>query len=125
MPPGRPDTPSYHGLPEETLPVKLEPCVATAAFFLYTFRNWVICIHHDTLAAERRFEGHKNAVSLLSVDNLSETGAGSFVLSYDVGQMAIVWDLLTGEQIARFESYEDIRVATWMRNGTVAFGMSA
>jgi hypothetical protein len=32
------------------------------------------------------------------------------------------WDLLTGDEVARFASYEQIRVATWMRNGNVAFG---
>lgn len=44
------------------------------------------------------------------------------VLSYDTGSTAIVWDLLTGDEVARFASYEQIRVAAWMRNGNVAFG---
>lgn len=60
---------------------------------------------------------------LLSVDNVSERGAGRLVVSYDAGQTAIVWDLFTGDEIARFASYEPIKVAAWMRNGNVAFGM--
>jgi hypothetical protein len=43
-------------------------------------------------------------------------------VSYDAGSTAIVWDLFTGDEVARFASYEQIRVAAWMRNGNVAFG---
>ena len=60
---------------------------------------------------------------MISVDNLSERGSNRLVVSYDAGQSAIVWDILTGDEIARFVSYEHIRVAAWMRNGNVAFGM--
>ncbi|EHK26592.1 uncharacterized protein TRIVIDRAFT_50286 [Trichoderma virens Gv29-8] len=35
---------------------------------------------------------------------------------------AIVWDLMTGDEISRFVSYETLTVASWMRNGNVAFG---
>ena len=56
------------------------------------------------------------------MDNVSERGAGRLVASYDAGQTAIVWDLFTGDEIARFASYEQIRVASWMKNGNVAFG---
>lgn len=56
------------------------------------------------------------------MDNVSEQGAGRLVVSYDAGQTAIVWDLFTGDEIARFASYEQILVAAWMRNGNVAFG---
>lgn len=122
LPSNRPESPAYRLLQDDATAAALEPCAATAAFFLYTFRNYVICVHHDTLIAQLRFEGHKKAVSLLSVDNVSDKGAGRLVVSYDVGRMAVVWDVLTGDQVARFESYEDIRVAAWMRNGTVAFG---
>jgi hypothetical protein len=45
-------------------------------------------------------------------------------VSYDAGSTAIVWDLFTGDEVARFASYEQIRVAAWMRNGNVAFGKS-
>lgn len=100
-----------------------EPCAATASFFLYSQRNVILCLHHDTLAIERRFQGHREDVSWISVDNISERGAGRLVVSYDTGNTAIVWDLLTGEEVARFASYEQIRVAAWMRNGNVAFGM--
>jgi hypothetical protein len=29
---------------------------------------------------------------------------------------------MTGDEIARFASYENLTVASWMRNGNVAFG---
>ena len=61
----------------------------------------------------------------IAVDNVSEQGAGRHVVSYDVGQTAIVWDLFTGDEIARFAAYEQIKVAAWMRNGNIAFGKQA
>lgn len=99
-----------------------EPCAATASFLLYAQRNVILCLHHDTLAIERRFDRHREDVSWISVDNVSERGAGRLVVSYDTGNTAIVWDLFTGDEVARFASYEQIRVAAWMRNGNVAFG---
>lgn len=99
-----------------------QPCAATGSFLLYAQQNVIYCLHHDTLAIERRFERHREDVSWISTDNVSERGAGRLVLSYDTGSTAIVWDLLTGDEVARFASYEQIRVATWMRNGNVAFG---
>lgn len=56
------------------------------------------------------------------MDNVSERGNGRLVVSYDASQTTIVWDLLTGDEVARFASYEEIRVAAWMRNGNIAFG---
>ncbi|KAF1840681.1 uncharacterized protein K460DRAFT_410094 [Cucurbitaria berberidis CBS 394.84] len=99
-----------------------EPCAATGAFLLCAQGNEILCLHHDTLAVERRFTRHREDVSWISVDTISERGAGRLVVSYDAGSTAIVWDLLTGDEVARFASYEQIRVATWMRNGNVAFG---
>lgn len=99
-----------------------EPCAATGAFLLYAQGNEILCLHHDTLAIERRFSRHREDISWISVDTISERGAGRLVVSYDAGSTAIVWDLLTGDEVARFASYEQIRVATWMRNGNVAFG---
>ncbi|KAI4142099.1 MAG: hypothetical protein LQ341_003311 [Variospora aurantia] len=101
-----------------------EPCAATASIFLYAQGSSIICLHHDTLAIDRRFELHKERILFLSVDNVSERGAGRLVVSYDAGQTAIVWDLFTGDEIARFASYEPIKVAAWMKNGNVAFGIS-
>lgn len=49
-------------------------------------------------------------------------GTGRLVVSYDAGQTAIVWDLMTGDEVARFASYENLTCAAWMRNGNVAFG---
>ncbi|KAI4637011.1 hypothetical protein J4E93_010677 [Alternaria ventricosa] len=99
-----------------------EPCAATGSFLLYAQRNVILVLHHDTLAIERRFDRHREDVSWISVDTTSERGAGRLVVSYDAGSTAIVWDLFTGDEVARFASYEQIRVATWMRNGNVAFG---
>ena len=83
----------------------------------------MICLHHDTLSIQRRFHKHAEDILFISVDNVSERGAGRLVVTYDVGQTAIVWDLMTGDQVARFASYEQIKVASWMRNGNIAFGM--
>ncbi|KAI8672207.1 hypothetical protein NCS56_00683300 [Fusarium sp. Ph1] len=99
-----------------------DPCAATAAMFLYAQGSSIVCCHHDTLTIERRFSRHADDVQLLAVDNHSEAGAGRFVVSYDVGQTAIVWDLMTGDEISRFASYEHLTVAAWMKNGNVAFG---
>ncbi|MCJ1384204.1 hypothetical protein MMC17_007320 [Xylographa soralifera] len=104
--------------------VGFQPCAATASIFLFAQGNRILCLHHDTLAIERKFERHKEPVVLLSVDNVSERGSGRLVVSYDEGQTAIVWDLFTGDEIARFASYEPLKVAAWMKDGNVAFGNS-
>jgi hypothetical protein len=98
-------------------------CSATASMFLYAQGNSVVCAHHDTLTIERRFSRHTEEISLLAADTVSDRGAGRLVVSYDVGQTAIVWDCMTGDEITRFASYENLTVAAWMRNGNVAFGM--
>lgn len=102
----------------------LDPCTATGSFLVYTHGSAVVLLHHDTLKLERRFERHSERVTLVAVDNASERGAGRFCVSYDVGMTALVWDLYTGDEIARFISYEPIKVATWMKNGSIAFGMT-
>lgn len=109
-------------MPQTGLAKEFEPCDATASMFLYAQANSVVCAHHDTLKIERVFSRHTEEVKLLAVDNVSERGAGRLVISYDAGQTAIVWDLMTGDEVARFASYNDLSVAAWMRNGNVAFG---
>ncbi|KAM3082423.1 hypothetical protein ACMFMF_002087 [Clarireedia jacksonii] len=99
-----------------------EPCAATASMFLYVQGTTVVCAHHDTLQIERRFSRHTEEIQLLAVDNVSERGAGRLVVTYDASQTAIVWDCMTGDEVARFASYENLTVAAWMRNGNVAFG---
>ncbi|KAI9837673.1 MAG: hypothetical protein M1837_002715 [Sclerophora amabilis] len=99
-----------------------EPAAATASLLLYAQGPSILCLHHDTLALDRRFQRHSDDISFIAVDNVSERGAGRHVVSYDTGQTAIVWDLFTGDEIARFSSYERLCVASWMRNGNVAFG---
>ena len=101
-----------------------DPCAATASMLLYAQGAAVLCLHHDTLALERRFQRHSYPIVFIAVDNVSERGAGRNVVSYDADQTAIVWDILTGDEIARFVSYDHINVAAWMRNGNVAFGES-
>lgn len=120
----RPPVRSTTPLEPRHLEFDFEPCAATASIFLFTQDSSIICLHHDTLTVDRRFERHKERILFLSVDNFSERGAGRLVVSYDAGQTAIVWDLFTGDEIARFASFEPIRVAAWMKNGNVAFGTS-
>ena len=100
-----------------------EPCAATSTFFLYSQNNIVICLRHNSLAVERRFDKHTDRVIGISVDNVSERGAGRLVVSYDSGKNAIVWDILDGGEVARFSYYDDIKTASWMKNGQIAFGM--
>jgi len=102
--------------------VEFEPCAATASIFLYSQNTSIICLHHDTLAVERRFDKHSDLVLGISVDNVSERGAGRLIVSFDAGRTAIVWDLFTGEEVTRFQYYEDIKVAAWMKNGQIVFG---
>ncbi|KAJ5120305.1 uncharacterized protein N7515_009693 [Penicillium bovifimosum] len=99
-----------------------QACASTASLFLYAQGSTILCLHHDTLAIERRFQSHQQNIVFISVDNVSERGAGRLVVSYDVGQTAIVWDIFTGTEIARFASFDHLRIASWMRNGNVAFG---
>ena len=118
---------SRHPAPNPTPPpddyVKLfEPCAATASYFLYAQNNVILSLHHDTLTVDRRFDRHKEEVLLIAADNVSERGAGRLVVSYDAAQTAMAWDLFTGEEVARFVSYETIKVAAWMRDGSIAFG---
>ncbi|CAG8903821.1 unnamed protein product [Penicillium egyptiacum] len=103
---------------------RFEACASTASLFLYAQGSTILCLHHDTLAIERRFQSHQENIDFISVDNVSERGAGRLVVSYDVGQTAIVWDIFTGTEIARFASFDHLRIASWMRNGNVAFGNS-
>lgn len=81
-----------------------------------------MCLHHDTLAIERRFDRHREDVRWISTDTGSERGAGRLAVSYDAGHTTIVWDIGTGDEVARFAAYEEIRIATWMKNGNIAFG---
>ncbi|KAK3488387.1 hypothetical protein B0T13DRAFT_107552 [Neurospora crassa] len=104
------------------VPRYFEPCAATASMFLYAQGSSIVCCHHGSLSIERRFSRHTEEVQLLAVDNLSEMGTGRLVVSYDAGQTAIVWDLMTGDEVARFASYENLTCAAWMHNGNVAFG---
>ena len=101
-----------------------DSCGATASMFLYAQANSIVCCHHDTLTIDRRFARHSHEVQFLSIDNQSEAGAGRLVVSCDSNLTAIVWDLMTGDEIARFTSYVPLTVASWMRNGNVAFGKS-
>ncbi|KAK9778735.1 hypothetical protein SCAR479_04358 [Seiridium cardinale] len=101
-----------------------EPTAATASMLLYGQGSSVVVAHHDSLTIERRFSRHSAEVQLLAVDTQSEIGAGRLVVSYDADMTAIVWDLMTGDEVARFASYENLTCAAWMRNGNVAFGNS-
>lgn len=119
----RPVPPPISLTPENDDP-RFEPCAATASFLLYAQRNVILVLHHDTLAIERRFELHREDVVWIAVDNTSERGSGRLAVSYDDGNTAIVWDILSGSEIARFSAYERMKVAAFMRNGNIAFGES-
>ncbi|KAI2632107.1 hypothetical protein GGR54DRAFT_18166 [Hypoxylon sp. NC1633] len=105
-----------------TLVRYFDPTAATASMLLYGQGSSVVVAHHDSLTIERRFSRHSAEITLLAVDTQSEIGAGRLVMSYDVDMTAIVWDLMTGDEVARFASYETLTCAAWMRNGNVAFG---
>ncbi|KAI1411168.1 hypothetical protein F5Y13DRAFT_201389 [Hypoxylon sp. FL1857] len=105
-----------------TLVRYFDPTAATASMLLYGQGNSVVVAHHDSLTIERRFSRHSAEIHLLAVDTQSEIGAGRLVVSYDADMTAIVWDLMTGDEVARFASYETLTCAAWMRNGNVAFG---
>jgi hypothetical protein len=115
-------TPPPNTLTPENSEQALEPCAATGSYLLYAQRNTILVLHHDTLAIERRFEGHHEDVRWISVDNASDRGAGRLAVSYDAGNTCITWDLLTGGEVARFAAYEPVNVACFMRNGNIAFG---
>ncbi|WPH04663.1 Hypothetical protein R9X50_00755600 [Acrodontium crateriforme] len=119
--PHKPNPPQT-SLTPENVEQEFLPCAATASFFLYSQRNTILVIHHDTLAIERRFDLHREDVLWISVDNTSERGSGRLAVSYDAGNTAIVWDILTGGEVARFAAYERMKVGIFMRNGNIAFG---
>ncbi|KKA30260.1 hypothetical protein TD95_002214, partial [Thielaviopsis punctulata] len=108
--------------PPPKIPKDFEPCAATSSMFLYAHGTSIICCRHNSLEIERRFTRHNEEVQLLAVDNCSPQGAGRLVVSYDASQIAIVWDLSTGNEVARFECYDHPTTVTWMRNGNIAFG---
>lgn len=118
----RTHTPPPSSLTPENTEQAFESCAATGSFFLYAQRNVILVLHHDTLAIERRFELHREDVKWITVDNVSERGAGRLAASYDAGHSTIVWDILTGREVARFAAYEEINTAQFMRNGNIAFG---
>ncbi|CZR49743.1 uncharacterized protein FPRO_14780 [Fusarium proliferatum ET1] len=109
-------------MPHVTDLKSFDPCAATASMFLYAQDSSIVCCHHDTLTIERKFSQHADEVQLLAVDNQSEAGGGRFVVSYDAGKTAIMWDLMTGDEISRLAFYDHLTVAAWMKNGNVAFG---
>ncbi|KAI9679559.1 MAG: hypothetical protein M1817_005581 [Caeruleum heppii] len=113
---------SQSHVPLPDLGKMFEPCATTASMFLYAQGSSILCLHHDTLAVDRRFQRHTEEIIFIAVDNVSERGAGRLVVSYDAGYTAIVWDLFTGDEVARFVSYDRLCVAAWMRRGNVAFG---
>lgn len=98
------------------------PCAATADTFFYTHGKSIVCCHHDTLTIKRLFSRHTDNVLLLAVDNVSERGAGRLVFSYDASQNAIVWDVSTGNEVARFASTSNLTSVAWMRTGAIALG---
>ena len=100
----------------------LQPCGASSSHFLFSQGSSILCVKNDTLELDRRFERHSHNVTLITVDNSSEMGYGRIV-SIDSSKEAIVWDYRDGEELHRFSPFEEIRVAAWMRNGSLSLGM--
>ncbi|QIW99112.1 hypothetical protein AMS68_004630 [Peltaster fructicola] len=117
-----PIPPNTTVLTPENAEQEFEPCAATGSFLLYAQRNTILVLHHDTLAIERRFELHREDVKWITVDTVSERGSGRLAVSYDTGNTAIVWDIFSGAEVARFSAYDTVNVACFMRNGNIAFG---
>jgi len=107
-----------------TTDTEFEPCAATGALFLFAQGSSILCLHHDTLALDRRYERHSQKVTLLVVDNVSERDAGRLCFSYDAGGTAMVWDLLNGDEIVRFQNQMDstFGCAAFMANGNIVLG---
>ncbi|KAJ6264956.1 hypothetical protein Dda_1110 [Drechslerella dactyloides] len=101
--------------------MSLAPCTSTASLFIFSQGSSITCVRHDTLQLERRFEAHNADITLIAADTSSENGDGQ-VISLDASKEAVVWDSVSGEEISRFTAYEEIRVATFLRNGTIALG---
>lgn len=100
----------------------LQPCASTSSLFLFAQGSDILILRHDSLVLHRRFDAHNANITLIAADTCSEDGQGQ-VISLDEEKEAVVWDSMTGEEISRFTAYEEIRVATFMRNGTIALGM--
>ena len=100
----------------------LQPCGASSSHFLLSQGSSILSLKNDTLELDRRFERHSHNVTLITVDNSSELGYGRIV-SIDSSKEAIVWDYTDGEELHRFSPFEEIRVAAWMRNGSLSLGM--
>ena len=115
--------------PSDTLDVhcqpEFQPCAATASTFLFAQGKRILCLHHSSLAIERKFEKHKAPVRLLAIDNVSERGHGRLVASYDADMVTIIWDLFSGDELSRFSSFQPLKVAAWMKNGNIVFGTLA
>lgn len=101
----------------------LQPCCASSQFLLQAQGSSILCLQHDSLAAERRFVRHKEDVTIISVDNISDVIA-TRVVSVDRSKTAIVWDIDSGDVLSQYEAYEDILVASWMKNGNLVFGIT-
>jgi WD40 repeat protein len=101
---------------------RLVPCAATASMFVFAQDREVLCYTHNPLAFARSFSQHTDAIEFLVVNDCGVSGSGRLVLSYDAGRLAIVWDLRTGDIIAKFSSYDEITSVAWMRDDNVVFG---
>ncbi|EPS35258.1 hypothetical protein H072_11571 [Dactylellina haptotyla CBS 200.50] len=101
--------------------MSLAPCASTASLFMFAQGSSIVCVKHDSLQLERRFEAHAADITVIAADTNTENGDGQ-VISLDASKEAVVWDSGSGEEISRFTAYEEIRVATFLRNGTIALG---
>lgn len=100
----------------------LQPCAASARNFLYSLESSVLCLRHDSLDMERRFERHTEKITHLAVDSINPEQPR--VVSVDDARNAIVWDLDSGDEIATYRPEDEVTVVAWMKNGNLVFGKS-
>jgi hypothetical protein len=112
--PGTPRTPSDFS--------QFIPCAATSALFLFARENVIYCIRHSTLTLARKLKKHEADVIFVTPNNISVTDSGGTAISYDREHNAIIWDLYSGEELARLASFASIRVASWMPDDRVLLG---
>ena len=74
----RPPIRSTTPLEPRHLEFDFEPCAATASIFLFTQDSFIICLHHDTLTVDRRFERHKEQILFFVRRQLQRTRSGTF-----------------------------------------------
>uniref|UniRef100_A0A8H7N8F4 Fungal N-terminal domain-containing protein n=1 Tax=Bionectria ochroleuca TaxID=29856 RepID=A0A8H7N8F4_BIOOC len=104
-----------------TITPLLRPCASSESMFFYTQGSAIMRVRHNTLAMDTQLQHHNNDIILIEVDNSSRRESGKYVFTYDMGGVAVVWNLATGKEVSRFVSPQ-LTCAAWMRNGHLVLG---